>query len=213
MLSKYVYKNFGLIHAEVREAFRFPGVVKQSTHVFRRGGQKPYYVDFDELIHDPYIAEQIVQLFSVKIMEISNQRQIDLLGFINKYSKGTIGALSIAGAISIFTRIPRINIRLNKNAVSERVKAHPEVGKSKREALGGAKVLVVTDHVTGGNELLNAIDSVEYIGGTVTDAMAFTTWINEINLKEFDDRGVNFTSLYILPRDIEDLGLLTRNKK
>ncbi len=209
MLSKYVFKNFGLIHAEVRETFRLPGVVKQSTHLCRRGDEKPYYIDFDALIHDPYLTEQIVRLFSVKIMEISNQRQIDILGFINKYSGGTVGAISIAGALSIFTRIPRITIRLNKNALSERIKAHPIVGKPKKETLSGANVLVVTDHVTGGNELLNAIDSVGYAGGTVTDAVAFTTRINEINLKEFDARGVTFTSLYILPKDIEDLGLLT----
>jgi len=207
MLNKTVYKNLDLLRTEVREAFKVPGVIKKSIRLFRMGLSEPYYVDFDVLINDPYICEQIVRLYAIKIMEISRERPIELLGFIEKYSGGTIGAIRIAGAISIYTRIPNVPIRLTKEIGFERVKIPPIIGKPRKGRLSGIKVAIITDHSTTGGEVLNAIDAVEYNGGNVTDVIAFSVRTDAIKLEDFNKKGVVFHSLYKLPEDLQKIEL------
>lgn len=207
MLNKTIYKNLELLRSEIRESFKVQGVIKKSIRLFRMGLSEPYYVDFDVLINDPYTCEQIVRLYATKIMEITRERSIDLLGFIEKYSGGTIGAIRIAGAISIYTRIPNVPIRLTKEIRFERVKIPPIIGKPRKGRLSGTKVVIITDHSTTGGEVLNAIDAIEYNGGNVTDVIAFSVRTDAIKLKDFDDKGVAFHSLYNLPEDLRKIGL------
>jgi len=177
------------------------------------GLSEPYFVDFDVLINDPYRCEQIVRLYVLKIREINSKRPIDLLGFIEKYSGGTIGAIRIAGAISIFTRIPNVPIRLTKEIRFERVKIPPVIGKPTKGRFSGAKIVVVTDHVTTGGEVLNAIDAVRYNGGEVTDVIAFTARTDKVRLNDFAERGVRFHSLFKLPEDLHRIGIIIEEEK
>lgn len=179
----------------VREYFKWPGVIRHSTHTWRGGKSGPRYVDFDFIVQDPMAAREVVSVFAFKVLEILNDRQVDFLGFIEKATGGTVGALQLAGAISIQTGIPTLLIRPSKELLFERVKHINNDDVPLSTSLNGVDGVIITDHCSEGHEALQAIDIVQSLGAKVTDVITFTSLSDQIQLDEFEKRDVVLHSI------------------
>lgn len=181
------------------------GVFSESVHIQRRGKEWKYYADFDYLIQDPSSCEHIVTLFADKAAEIAKAKLVDLLAFIEKANGGTVGALALEGAISIYTHMPSIPIRLTRELHFERAKISQEKGVPANQRLRGHKVVILTDHISSGGEALKAVDAVRALGGEVTDIICYTAFPDEIRWEDFKDIDIHY--LFALPEDVPaDIG-------
>lgn len=197
------------VYERAKKYFQTPGVVKSSYRLFRVGLGDRYYVDFDMIINDLLQCKDIVFLYKSVIEGILKERSIDFLGFIEKSSGGTIGAIRLAGAISLSTRIPNIPIRLGKELPFEKVKIPQREGKSPKEKkIEDLNVTLVIDHCTTGDEALQAIDIIEKNGGKVTDVVAYSVRTDKLRWNRFKQKKVMFHYLYdASPVSMKELGL------
>jgi orotate phosphoribosyltransferase len=184
---------------ETKEFFKIPFVFKTSTRLLRAGIPETYYIDFDLIINDPYRCEEVAKLYAANILDISREDSIDLLGFLEKSGGGTSGAIRLAGFISSLTHIPNVLVRLARELEYEQIKLPPIEGKTLRQRMTGMKVAIVTDHITTGMELLDAVDAVEYNGGKVINVIAYTMRTDLVRKTEFTSRQVRLISLHPLP--------------
>jgi orotate phosphoribosyltransferase len=189
---------------ETKEFFRKPFVFKTSTRLLRVGIPEHYYIDFDLIINDPYRCEEVAKLYAANILDLSREDPIDLLGFLEKSGGGTSGAIRLAGFISSLTHIPNALVRLTRELEYEQVKLPPVEGKTLRQRMIGMKIAIVTDHVTTGMELLDAIDAVEYNGGKVTNVVTYTLRTDLVKKEEFTRRKIHLISLHSLPDALPD---------
>lgn len=185
--------------------FRTPGALRTSTHASRMGLKRPFYMDFDHLVHDPVQCEQIVRLIAEKIEQIQASHSLHAVGFLEKADGGTTGALTIAGAVSIFTRLPNLVVRLWKDIPSERIKLPPVPGQPASERLAEMSVVVVTDHSTSGDELLRAAEAVEHFGARVEDVIIYTSIEDKLEEEAFGPISVH--RIHPLPHDMLVAGL------
>lgn len=185
--------------------FTTPGAFRRSTHASRMGLKREFYMDFDHVVHDPIQCEQIVRLIAERIQEIQSVHPVHAVGFLEKADGGTTGALTIAGALSIFTRLPNLVVRLWKRIPSERIKLPPVFGQSASERLADMTVVLITDHSTSGDELVQAAKAVEHFGGKVEDVIIYTAIEDELKHEAFGRITVH--RIHPLPQDIVAAGL------
>jgi orotate phosphoribosyltransferase len=159
--------------ARVLRFFAIPGVVRRSTWLYRSGKRGDFYVDFDVLVADPYRAEVIAQHYIDKISAFIADHPVHFLGFLEKGRGGTVGAVAMAVRLCVAVSLPMVLIRPKKDIASERVKI-PRYEKDEGLDLVGRHVLIVTDHCTTGEEVVEAAREVRYNGGEVAGAIAFT---------------------------------------
>jgi len=159
--------------ARVLRFFAIPGVVRRSTWLYRSGKRGDFYVDFDVLVADPYRAEVIAQRYIDKISAFLGDHPVDFLGFLEKGRGGTVGAVAMAVRLCVALSLPMVLIRPKKDIASERVKT-PRYEQDEGLDLVGRRILIVTDHCTTGEEVVEAAQNVRYNGGEVTGAIAFT---------------------------------------
>ena len=169
------------------------------------GLKRPWYMDFDHVVHDPIQCEEIVRLIAERIEEIQSVHPVHAVAFIEKADGGTTGALTIAGAVSIFTRLPNLVVRLWKGIPSERIKLPPVPGQSASERLAEMSVVVITDHSTSGDELVRAAEAVEHFGAKVEDVIIYTSIEDELKEEAFGRISVH--RIHPLPHDIIAAGL------
>jgi orotate phosphoribosyltransferase len=198
MMGPLFNYNKSKLREETREYFRIPFVFKASTRLFRVGLSEPYYIDFDLIINDPFRCEEVAKLYAAYILDVSRERPVELLGFLEK-SGGTSGAIRLAGFISSLTHIPNVLIRLTRELEYDQVKLPLVEGKTLRERMSSVRITLVTDHVTTGTELLDAVDAVEYNGGKVTNVVAYTLRTDLVRKDEFASREIDIFSLHPLP--------------
>lgn len=185
--------------------FRTPGAFRTSTHAYRMGLKGKFYMDFDHIVHDPIQCEEIVRLFAEKVEEIQAAHAVEAVGFLEKADGGTTGALTIAGAVSIFTRLPNLVVRLWKGIPSERIKLPPVPGQSASKRLADMSVVLITDHSTSGEELVRAVEAVAHFGARVEDVIIYTSI--ERRLKEEAFEKIRVHRVHLLPRDAVAAGL------
>lgn len=185
--------------------FTTPGAFRRSTHASRMGLKRPWYMDFDHVVHDPIQCEEIVRLIAERIEEIQSVHPVHAVAFLEKADGGTTGALTIAGAVSIFSRLPNLVVRLWKRIPSERIKLPPVRGQSTSERLAEMSVVIVTDHCTSGDELLRAAKAVEHFGAKVEDVIIYTTIEGKLNEEAFGPISVH--RIHPLPQDMVAAGL------
>lgn len=185
--------------------FRTPGAFRRSRHASRMGLKREYYVDFDHLVHDPVQCEEIVRLIAEKIDEIMSSRPVHAIAFIEKADGGTTGALTLAAALSIFTRLPNVVVRLWKDIASERMKLEPVPGQSAAERLADVSLVIVTDHSTSGDELLRAMKATEYFGAKVDDVIIYTSIERQFNKDQFGP--INIHQVHLLPQELAAAGI------
>ncbi|MCK4404051.1 MAG: hypothetical protein KAW02_03075 [candidate division Zixibacteria bacterium] len=194
------------IYEMARDYFTLEGVVKRSTHRYRSGREAPWYVDFDNIANDPVRCRVTTQLYADRIEEITKQRNIDFLGFIDKSEGGTVGTIRLAGAISILTDTPNVAIRPGKDISHERLKIPLQKGRIGENRACQATCIILTDHCTTGSEVLEAVRAAESNGVKVTDIIAYTR-SSEFDSQEFTQKGIKFHWFYETPRDLEKVGI------
>lgn len=185
--------------------FKNPKIVRHSKHFLRSGGEAKSYFDFDIILNDPQKCEDVVNNFNAKLFEVLYAHPVDYIGFIEKIGRATVGAIRIASSISIRTGLPTFVIRLAKELVFEKIKILPNEGTPALRKLSGLSIVIITDHITTGKEVIRSIDAVNSVGGVVTDVVTYTLKPNgfQSTIEEFSQRGVNVHSLFYL-YDLED---------
>jgi len=170
--------------------------------IARIGATSNAYFDFDYLIQDPNGCERIVTQLASKVNEVSRIRHVDLLAFIEKADGGTVGALPLEAAISIYTHLPTVHVRLSRELTMERVKAHLEQDVPANKRLQETRLMVITDHISSGGEVLKAVNAIQALGGEVTDIVCYTAYPDRIKWDNFNE--INIHYLYSLQDGIEN---------
>lgn len=187
--------------------FNVPGAIKSSLRFFKSGGPEDYFFDIDYLLNDPVHCEAAVRLYVDLIQRIARQQRVDFLAFIEKptggqkASGGTVGAIRIAGAISMYSGIPNVTVRLAKHLPSERIKVPYDLGKPQVEQLTGTNVILVTDHCSKGRELIGSVDAIEANGGKVTDAVAYSMREDLVPWKDLEQKGIELHCIHRLKKE------------
>lgn len=179
---------------------------KSSVRSLKSGGKAQWFFDVDPLLNDPIGCRNATLLYVEWLEKLARQKRVDCFASIEKAGGGTVGAIRLAGAISIYSGIPNIVIRLNKKIASEQIKLPPVDGRPRKEQLQEAKVVIITDHTTTASEILNAARAIRRNGGEVTDVLAFSTRPGELRYQELEKEDIDFHSLYELPRDARAVG-------
>jgi len=187
--------------------FNAPGAIKSSLHFFKSGKPEDYFFDVDYLFNDPVSCEATVRLYVHLIQNVARRRRVDFLAFIEKPtggqkpSGGSVGAIRLAAAISIYSGIPNVTVRLAKHLASEKVKLPYNFNIPQAEQLAGANVIVVTDHCSKGRELIGSIEAIEKNGGRVTDAVAYSIREDLAPWKDLEQKGIEFHFVHRLKKD------------
>lgn len=187
------------LSVEGKKAFLTDGVIKTSWRGYLSGLTDKYYVDFDNLTSDPSTAKNVVDQYVGKLDEISKHRTINYLAFIQK-DIGTVGALKISGALSIVSEIPSILIRPSKEISFDKIKIPSKPINKRNEQLLNSNVVIITDHITTGKEVLDAVNTVENNGGKVTGVIAFTVRTDRFIPEPFETKKIEFNYIYQIPK-------------
>lgn len=190
-----------LLKEKTKQYFHSQGSVKQCLRVLRSGLDSDWYIDFDHMTIDPFQTEHIVEAYVMEIYKIIREYPVDFLAFIEKSDGGTVGAIRLAAAISIPTRIPSITIRLRKEIYSEKLKIPIDIHHRKN-----LKFILLTDHSTTGAEVKRAIKAIQSNGAIVTDVIAYSVR-EEIDITEIEETGINFHFIQQTPKALEDIGI------
>jgi len=197
-----------------RVAFRIPGALTSVES--RPGRERGYHIDLDPILDDPVECDRVVQWYVHKLSAFSIKepaRAPELLAVIDKAKNrargDTVGVLRLAGAISIAFKRPHLIIDMSKDEPAARLKsrAPAELGVPAAERFAGYNVALVTDHCTTGSEALDALETIEGNGGTVTIFLAYTIIGSEFRRKDFEAKGVTVKHFLSAPEDLRLIGL------
>ena len=155
-------------------AFAIPGFHKASTHVGDAGIPLLRYLDFDVVYRDPSFCRLAVELLGREVRAWAAKTRVDYIAFLEKRAN-TTGAIILAGALTIYTGIPHLVIRLRKDITHERIPFPAEAGDF---PLKNANVVLLTDYATTGRELQPAVRAVRGLGGEVVGVVVLV-WDDE----------------------------------
>ncbi|MDL2247010.1 orotate phosphoribosyltransferase [Methanobrevibacter sp. OttesenSCG-928-K11] len=134
------------------EILKENNVFKQGDFVLSSGKKSNYYIDMKKAITNPEILDTIAKLITEKIDDD-----------ITKVAGPALGAVPIATAISLESKIPLLMIRKEKKGYGTSKLIEGELNP-------GDNVIVVEDVTTTGGSLLKAIKAIEENGGLVKKA-------------------------------------------
>jgi orotate phosphoribosyltransferase len=134
------------------EILKENNVFKKGDFVLSSGKKSNYYIDMKKAITNPEILSTIAKLITEKI---DND--------INKVAGPALGAVPIATAISLRSKLPLLMIRKEKKGYGTSKLIEGELN-------NGDNVIVVEDVTTTGGSLLKAIKAIEENGGNVKKA-------------------------------------------
>jgi hypothetical protein len=194
----------GFLLAMGDEARFIPGVLSGSQRGYRVGFIKPVYFDFDQYVRDPGYMMKVTQFYISVITCLMRKGTVDLLAFLKKNDiddQSTLGVLPLIGLICTDPDIwlPHIVVRADRMLPHDRIKL--DVATDRLHSLEGRVVVIITDHVSSGDELYQAILDVKAYGASVSDAVAFSVWKDLFDIKygpEIARLGVQFHYLHEL---------------
>ncbi len=128
-------------------------VFKKGNFILSSGKKSDYYIDMKKAITEPNILKTIAELINQSIEDNK----------IDKVAGPALGAVPIATAVSLNSKIPLLMIRKEKK----------DYGTSKLiegELNQGDNVIVVEDVTTTGDSLIKAINAIQENGGVVKRA-------------------------------------------
>lgn len=196
MPSKELFKQ------RFEQYYNIPGVIR-GPHAYRSGLTEDYYFDFDNIVCDPVRCELVAKWYISEVKKLSERA--DYLIFLDKEEgSGTVGAITLAGVISIETGIPYILVRLGKEIPPERVK-FPVPTNKKAEALRELSGVLISDHCTFGDELLRAADAIAVVGGHVKNIIVYSYREDKLKQSKFYEE--------IEPREIRFNGFMPLSEK
>jgi len=188
-----------------REFFKLQVAFNRSSHWWRVGTKEEYYFDFDSIVFEPTRCKVVVEVLLEKIRDFQDPRlhlqPMSYLAFIEKRDGGTVGALQLAGALSIRSGIPFCVVRPGKFVLSERVKTPFVEGVPPNHRLKGESCLIVTDHCSTGDEIIETADNLKTLGAGVIGALAYTAIGAEIDHDRLTDAGLTLAYCHSLPED------------
>jgi orotate phosphoribosyltransferase len=152
-------------------------VIKFGKFILSSGKESDYYVDMKKAITDPEILQAIAELITAKI---ENDK-------IDKVAGPALGAVPIATAVSLNSKLPLLMIRKEKKGYGTSKLIEGDLKE-------GDNVIVVEDVTTTGNSLLKAIDAIEENKGLVKRAFVVVDR-NEGALDSFKKKGINLEPL------------------
>lgn len=152
-------------------------VFKTGDFLLSSGKKSNYYVDMKKAITEPNILKTIAELINQAI----NNDNID------KIAGPALGAIPIATAVSLQSKIPLLMIRKEKKGY----------GTSKLiegELIEGDNVIVVEDVTTTGRSLIKAIKAIQNNGGIIKRAFVVVDR-EEGALDAFNNENIRFEPL------------------
>lgn len=153
------------------------GVFLEGDFLLSSGKKSNYYINMKKAITDPEILSTIAKLITELISDDS----------IDKVAGPALGAVPIATAISLESKLPLLMIRKEKKGYGTSKLIEGELNP-------GDEVIVVEDVTTTGGSLLKAIKAIQDNGGIVK--RAFVVVDREEGAKEaFDKEGITLESL------------------
>ena len=128
-------------------------VIKFGKFTLSSGRESDYYVDMKKAITDPEILSCVAKIIYDKIKDEK----------IDKIAGPALGAVPIATAVSLHSRIPMLMIRKSKKRYGTTKLVEGKLQEND-------KVVIVEDVTTSGNSLLKAIRAVSDNGGRISRA-------------------------------------------
>jgi orotate phosphoribosyltransferase len=128
-------------------------VVKFGKFTLSSGKESDYYVNMKMAITDPRILNLIAKIISGQIIKDK----------IDKIAGPALGAVPIATALSLESKIPMLMVRKEKKGygTSQLIEGNLKKGDS---------IIIVEDVTTTGNSLIKAIKALEENGGIIKKA-------------------------------------------
>lgn len=153
-----------------RSRYRFLelGVIKTSDRWYKSVPGGPFFSDFDIKTLSTESIKEVYDLYLLSIEEIRQTHPIDLLAFLDKIKKGTVGAIRYSIALSTDLKLPQIIVRPWKELTSERIKIPPGID------IKDKNIVLITDHITTSREVSQAVNDIQNTGGKVTDIITHT---------------------------------------
>lgn len=144
------------------------------------GKKSDYYINMKKAITDPEILSTIAKLITDKIADDD----------IDKVAGPALGAVPIATAVSLESKLPLLMIRKEKKGYGTSKLIEGELN-------SGDNVIVVEDVTTTGGSLLKAIKAIKENGGNVTRAFVVVDR-QEGALDEFKENGIQLEPLILV---------------
>ncbi|MCL2687413.1 MAG: orotate phosphoribosyltransferase [Methanobrevibacter sp.] len=152
-------------------------VFKTGKFTLSSGKESDYYIDMKKAITEPIILKTIAELIT---QSIANEN-------IDKVAGPALGAVPIATAVSLHSKIPLLMIRKEKKDYGTSKLIEGELNK-------GDNVIVVEDVTTTGGSLIKAIKTIQENGGIVKKAFVVVDR-EEGAVNEFEKENVVFEPL------------------
>ncbi len=152
-------------------------VIKFGKFILSSGKESDYYVDMKKAITDPEILQAIADLITAKI---ENED-------IDKVAGPALGAVPIATAVSLNSKLPLLMIRKEKKGYGTSKLIEGDLKE-------GDNVIVVEDVTTTGNSLIKAINAIEENKGIVKRAFVVVDRA-EGALDNFEKKGIKLEPL------------------
>ena len=153
------------------------GVFLEGDFTLSSGKKSNYYINMKKAITDPEILSTISKLITEKI----NVEEID------KVAGPALGAVPIATAVSLESKLPLLMIRKEKKGYGTSKLIEGELNE-------GDSVIVVEDVSTTGGSLLKAIKAIQENGGNVKRAFVVVDR-QEVAIDEFKKEGIELEPL------------------
>lgn len=152
-------------------------VIKFGKFILSSGKESDYYVDMKKAITDPEILQAIAELITAKI---ENED-------IDNVAGPALGAVPIATAVSLNSKLPLLMIRKEKKGYGTSKLIEGDLKE-------GDNVIVVEDVTTTGNSLIKAINAIEENKGIVKRAFVVVDRA-EGALDNFEKKGIKLEPL------------------
>lgn len=157
---------------------RAPGYASSSFHLLLHAEQgRDTFYDLDNLLSTPDAVQDVANQYRSVIERHREETRPSYLAFLEK-PFGPVGTIVLAGHISIETGLPYILIRPRKEIVAEQVKL-PSVTDTPASLEGALGVLLV-DHATMGDEIIQCVEIVKQRGGRIGLAVAFSAYTDDV---------------------------------
>ncbi|RBQ23704.1 Orotate phosphoribosyltransferase [Candidatus Methanobinarius endosymbioticus] len=152
-------------------------VFKTGDFVLSSGKKSNYYIDMKKAITEPNILKTIAELINEKITYEG----------IDKVAGPALGAVPIATAVSLQSKIPLLMIRKEKKGYGTSKLIEGELNEEDN-------VIVVEDVTTTGESLIKAIKTIQENGGIVKKAFVVVDR-EEGAIDSFKDENIEFEPL------------------
>ena len=153
------------------------GVFLEGDFTLSSGKKSNYYINMKKAITEPEILSTISKLITQKID----------LDDIDKVAGPALGAVPIATAVSLESKLPLLMIRKEKKGYGTSKLIEGELNE-------GDNVIVVEDVSTTGGSLLKAIRAINYNGGNVKRAFVVVDR-EEGAIETFEKEGITLEPL------------------